>query len=169
MKFILVFVFIAATSLFADDSGTLMQNAVKAQQEGDFEGAKGLLEAAVTKDPSNSFAREQLAIVNRKVASSRALQAKLDAIVLDKIDFRDVTAREGFDFLVARINAAAPKGFRLNTVWTVPADYVKNVTLSLQTMPSSKVLQYFARQADLDVSFDEFAVNVFVPEKKTSP
>ncbi|MFA7233335.1 MAG: hypothetical protein WC076_04410 [Terrimicrobiaceae bacterium] len=45
-------------------------------------------------------------------------------------------------------------------VRTVPEDFSKKITLALDNVPGSAVLEYAAQMAGLKVSYEEFAVRI---------
>ena len=48
-------------------------------------------------------------------------------------------------------------------VWAVPENDSKKITLALENVPGSAVLEYAAKLAGLKVSYEEFAVRI-LPE-----
>jgi hypothetical protein len=168
MKAILAFLMSAAAAL-AQDESQLMKDAMTAREAGDLAGAKALLEAVIYAYPSNVLARSQLSLVTQKLIKAQALQRRLQAIVLPKVELNDASVREAFDYMIQLINRSATGGFKLNTVWLVPEDYHQNVTLRLDGIPSSEALRQVAEAAGLGLAFDEHAVKVFVPKKPGTP
>jgi len=168
MKAILALLMTAAAAL-AQDESQLMKDAMTALEAGDLNGAKALFEAVVYAHPSNAQARRQLALVTQKLVKTQALQSRLHAIVLPKVELNDASVREAFTYMVQLINRSATGGFQLNTVWLVPEDYQQNVTLRLDAIPSNDALRLVADAAGLDITFDEHAVRVSAPTKAGTP
>lgn len=137
-----------------------LQEAMKAYQAGDLAGAKGMLEAIALRDPRNQTVQTYLRMIGEKQAAQVAAKRQLDAIVIPKLEVRDVTAREAFDYAIQLINKNSTGGKKTNIVWMVPADYAGRVTLSLQDVPASEALKYLGEVGGLNVAIEEHAVKV---------
>jgi len=144
-------------SVFAAED---MQDAVKAYQSGNLAEAKAMLEQMAAKEPKNQAVQNYLRLIAAKQAGQLAMKKKIDAIIVPKVDLRDTSAHEAFEFIFQLLNRNAPQGFHPNMVWAVPEAFSKNITLSLDNVPGSAVLAYAAKLAGLKVSYEEFAVRV---------
>jgi hypothetical protein len=92
-----------------------------------------------------------------------AARRRLDGTILPKIDLRDASAKEAFDYTLQVINRSATDGKKTNIVWVVPSDYPNRVTLALDHVPASVALDYLAESAGLAVAYEEHAIKVSVP------
>jgi hypothetical protein len=144
-------------SLFAADD---MQDAVKTYQSGNLAEAKAMFEQMAAKEPKNRAVQNYLRQIATKEAGQVAMKKKIDAIIIPKVDLRDTSAHEAFEFIFQLLNRNAPQGFHPNMVWAAPESYPKNITLSLDNVPGSTALEYAAQIAGLKVSYEEFAVRV---------
>jgi type II secretory pathway component HofQ len=133
---------------------------MEAYQGGDLAGAKGMPEAIAQRDPRNQTVRTYLRMIAEKQAAQLAAKRRLDAIVIPKLEVRDVPAREAFDYAIQLINKNSTDGKKTNIVWMVPADYAGRVTLSLQDVPASEALKYLGNVGGLNVAIEEYAVKI---------
>jgi hypothetical protein len=153
---ILVLLLGAGFSFAAED----LQEAVKAYQSGSLAEAKAVFEQAAAKEPKNQTVQNYLRQIATKQAGQVAMKKKLDAITVPKIDLRETSAKEAFEYIFQLLGRNAPKGFRPNMVWAVPEPFAKTITLALDNVPGSTVLEYAAQMAGLKVSYEEFAVRI---------
>lgn len=149
-----------AGSAFAGDG---LQDAVAAYQAGKLAEAKAMFEQVAAKDPKNRAAQNYLHQIDTKMAGGLAMKRKIDAILVSKVDLRDASAHEAFEFIFQMLNRNAPQGFHPNMVWAVPGNEQKNITLALENVPGSTALEYAAKLAGVRVSYEEFAVRI-LPE-----
>lgn len=126
-------------------------------------GAKAQFDQILASDPKNQIAKNYLKLINEKAARQMAAQRKLESIVIPRLDLKDASARESFEYVIQLINKSAPEGYRANLVWVVPSDYAQRVTLSLDGVPATTALKYIAEMAGLRLSIEEFAIRVSVP------
>ncbi len=160
MRTIFFVFFLTATLTCAADD---MQEAMKAFHAGDLTGAKAALELIARNDPQNKTVPVYLRMIAAKQAGEIAARRRLDATILPKIDFRDVSAREAFEYAIQLINKNATDGKKTNIVWMVPSDFPARVTLALEQVPASVALTYIAESVGLAVAFEEHAIKVSVP------
>ena len=151
-----IFLFSAGAGFAAED----LQEAVKAYQAGNLAEAKAMFEQMAAKEPKNQAAQNYLRQIAKKQAGQLAMKKKLDAIVVSKVDLQDSSAHEAFTYIFQILNRNAPQGFHPNMVWVVPETHSKNVTLALENVPGSAVLEYAAQMAGLKISYEEFAVRI---------
>jgi hypothetical protein len=144
-------------SVFAAED---LQEAVKAYQSGRLAEAKAMFEQSAAKDPKNQIVQNYLRQIATKQAGQLLMKKKIDAIIVSKVDLRDSSAREAFDFIFQLLNRNAPQGFHPNMVWAVPENSSKKITLSLDNAPGCAVLEYAAQLSGLKVSYEEFAVRI---------
>ena len=144
-------------SVFAAED---MQDAVKTYQSGNLADAKAMFEQMAAKEPKNQAIQNYLRQIATRQAGQVAMKKKIDAIIVPKVDLRDTSAHEAFEFIFQLLNRNAPQGFHANMVWAVPENYQKNITLSLDKVPASAALEYTAQMVGLKVSYEEFAVKI---------
>ena len=149
-------IYVVGSAFAAED----LQEAVKTYQAGNLAEAKAMFEQMAAQDPKNRAVQNYLRMIATKQTGQVAMKKKLDAISISKVDLRDSSAREVFEFIFQLLNRNAPQGSHPNLVWAVPENYPKKITLSLENVPGSTALEYAAQLAGLKVSYEEFAVRV---------
>ena len=137
-----------------------LQEAVSAYQAGNLAEAKAMFEQMAVQEPKNRAVQNFLQQIAKKQAGQLAMKKKLDAITVSKVDLRDTSAHEAFTYLFQLLGRNAPEGFHPNMVWAVPENYPKKVTLALENVPGSTVLEYAAGVAGLKITYEEFAVRI---------
>lgn len=137
-----------------------LPEAVKAYQAGNLEEAKAMFEQMAAKEPKNQAVQNYLRLIAKKQAGQLAMKKKLDGIVVSKVDLQDSSAHEAFAYIFQILNKNAPQGFHPNMVWVVPETHSKKITLALENVPGSTVLEYAAQMAGLKISYEEFAVRI---------
>ena len=137
-----------------------LQEAVKTYQSGNLTEAKAMFEQMALKEPKNRTVQNYLRLIATKQSGQVTMKKKLDAISIAKVDLRETSAREAFEYIFQLLNRNAPQGFHPNMVWEVPENYPKKITLALEGVPGSAVLEYAAQVAGLKVSYEEFAVRI---------
>jgi len=157
LRVLLVVFLVFSCAVFAAED---LQEAVKIFQSGNLTEAKAMFEQVAVKEPKNRAVQNYLRLIATKQAGQVTMKKKLDAISIAKVDLRDSSAREAFDYIFQLLNRNAPPGFHPNMVWAVPENYPKKITLSLESVPGSTVLEYAAQMAGLKVSYEEFAVRI---------
>ncbi len=163
MKRLVLMLCACSSLLLAGEATTPLQDALTAYKAGDLGTAKSLFESVLISDPKNLTAKNHLRLITQKLAKSSALKASLDAILLTKLELKDVSAREAFDYTAQAINKQSKDGFRLNLIWMVPEEYPNRVNLSLDNIPASADLEYLASNAGLRIAFEDYAVKISVP------
>jgi len=95
------------------------------------------------------------------------LQSKLQRIVFPKIDFRDATVREAFDFLSAKAKSLDPDGQGVNIVLKLGDEHQAGapaggtrITLTLNNVPLIEVIKYITNLANLKYRIEPFAVSI---------
>lgn len=150
------FLFSSCAVLAVED----LQEAVKTYQAGNLTEAKAMFERLAVKEPKNRAVQNYLRLIATKQAGQATMRKKLDAISIAKVDLRESSAHEAFEFIFQLLNRNAPQGFHPNMVWEVPESYPKKITLALENVPGSTVLEYAAQMSGLKVSYEEFAVRI---------
>jgi beta-lactamase regulating signal transducer with metallopeptidase domain len=95
------------------------------------------------------------------IGEGSTLNAKLESIVLPKLDLRDASLEETIGFLRVRLRELDPDKQGVNFVITsaaMEAAREKKITLQLSNVPFSEVLRYVAELSGLQVRTDQHAV-----------
>ncbi len=95
------------------------------------------------------------------IGARTPLQAKLESMVLPKLDLRDASLEETIGFLRVRLRELDPGKQGVNFVITsaaMEAAREKTITLQLSNVPLSEVLRHVADLAGLQVRTDQHAV-----------
>jgi len=156
MAFVAIFMLSAGAGMAADE----LPEAVKAYQAGNLEEAKAMFEQMAAKEPKNQAVQNYLRLIAKKQAGQLAMKKKLDAIVVSKVDLQESSAHEAFTYIFQILNKNAPQGFHPNMVWVVPETHSGKITLALENVPGSTVLEYAAQMGGLKISYEEFAVRI---------
>lgn len=94
-------------------------------------------------------------------ASNAAAYVNLQRVILPKVDFNGVNARDALDFVSQSVRKLSPSQQPLNVVWLVPEGTdLSPITLSLQNIPAAEVMNYIAQTAGLKFDYDAYAVKV---------
>jgi thioredoxin-like negative regulator of GroEL len=167
---VLICAFLALMSLRAETptSRTPYAEAMQAFESGDQETARMLLEAVLAQDPHHQAARLYLKRISTKASAGSALQQQLKQIILPSVDLEDVAPRDAFTFLSQQVETLTEGKRHLNIVWLAPPKAGNRITLALQNVPISEVLQYLATMANLRIAYDRDAVKV-LPAVSATP
>ena len=136
-----------------------------AYMKGDLETAKANFQIVNRADPKNSVAigfLRKIAVEEAKRPQGITLQKQLEKLIVPKIEFRDATLGSALEFLK---NAAAKHSegkVAVNFVVQLSEEQTrtKTVTLSLANAPYSVVLRYVGELANVDFSYDKYAIIV---------
>jgi len=153
--------------LLAADSDAL-QAAMEAYRSKDWTTAKTLFEEVLRSQPNNAAARTMLKTAMENDIKARASARELEKIILPEVKFNEVTVREAFVYLSQKIGAARGDNKPYNIIVTVPDEVLKDksVTLALTSIPATDAIKYVAELANLQVTFDQFAVKISQPTAK---
>lgn len=138
----------------------LFQDAVRAFQEKDYATARMLFEAVVSSDPRNQPAQNYLRAIAKIEKGGGGMEASLKRIVLPKLEFNEVTAREAMAYVVQQVDKQTGGKEKVNLVWMVPDGQARSVTLSMQQVPASEAFRYIAEIAGLALAYDVHALKV---------
>ena len=165
MKTSILLASILTIAASAQDVQTLLTEAQRDFIRGDRAAAKEKFTIIQKTEPNNRMAANYLrmiAIEEKKTGTDEAasLRKTMDATIIDKIEFRDATVSEALEFLGKKI-ATAGGGAKVNIVQQLgDADKGTKVTISLNKVPASEALKYVATLANLEVSYEKFAIVV---------
>lgn len=168
LRFILPAILTFATGAFADDVTDLMSDAQRTYVRGELAGAKDKFRLVLKLDPNNRTAQGYL----RRIAADEATQTAgkaapnatetaLKKIILDKVDFKDATLVELLEYLRQKGNLLGEGKVAVNFVFRLE-EQAKNtkVTLTLQKVPFTEVLRYIGELANVQFSFEPYAIVV---------
>jgi hypothetical protein len=95
------------------------------------------------------------------------ISAKLDKIIIPKVEFIDCEIDEALDFLRKRARDLDPAGKGVNIILQVPTDFDRScytVTFSLKDIPLRDAIDYVARSVNLETKVERSAVVVSLPQ-----
>lgn len=97
---------------------------------------------------------------------NKSVLEKLNATIFPKIDTKEASPREVFDFIAERAKAVSPDGTGVSFIWKgeQPANPPK-LTYRADHMPLLEVIRYTAELSGLEVTIDPFAVVLSPLEK----
>jgi hypothetical protein len=134
-----------------------------AYTKGDFQAAKEAFEMAYQLDSRNTVAIGYLKALKRDEATrpkSVPMERQLAGVMIPKIQFQDATLGSAVDYLKSTVKRQTNNQMSVNIVVQLPAEEMatKTVTLNLSNVPFTEALKYLASVANLDVSFDKYAI-----------
>ena len=153
---------------FADDVTDLMSDAQRTYVRGDLAGAKEKFRVVLKLDPNNRTAQGYV----RRIAADEATQtagkpapnnteAALKKIILEKVDFKDATLVELLEYLRQKGNQLGEGKVAVNFVYQLEEQAkAAKVTLTLQKVPFTEVLRYVGELANVQFSFEPYAIVV---------
>lgn len=150
-------VFLGVAGLRAAAAPEDYARAVRAYAAGDLETAETLFRQVVATDPGNTAANAFLARIAKQKPPGGGLRARLEKLIVPKVDFRDASLGAVIDYLP---KVAAEQKVALNLVRMFPADYgtEKKISLSLENVPMTSVLDYVAQLGGLKLEYQAHAV-----------
>ena len=160
---------------FAESAQELLTQAQVAYQKGEVETAKKLFKAVLQADPRNPTAISFLKLiagVEKKKPAGASTQKQLEGLIVPKVEFKEATLGSVLDFLKQTAAKVSDGKTAVNFVVQLPEDQVKKtVTLSLTNVPMSEVLRYLGGLADIDFTYEKYAVLVkpHVAAPQTAP
>ena len=146
-----------------------MQESLTAAQtaymKGDMETAKKNFQTVIKADPKNQVAigfLRKIAVDEAKKPPVSTTQKQLEKLILPKVEFRDATLGSALEFLKQAAVKNSEGKVAVNFVVQLPEDQVKTqtLTLSLTSMPYSEVLRYVGELANVEFTYDKFAIVV---------
>ena len=165
-----------ATASFAESTQELLTQAQVAYQRGEIEKAKKLFTAVVQADPGNPTAigfLRKIAGEEKNKPGTSSIQKQMETLMIPKVEFKEATLGSVLDFLKQTAAKVSDGKAAVNFVVQLPEDQVKTktVTLSLTNVPMSEVLRYLGGLADVDFSYEKYAILVkpHVATSQTAP
>jgi|688.fasta_scaffold16795_10 hypothetical protein len=142
----------------------LYAQSIHAMNEGDVTKAEQNLRAILKVQPQHPQARYQLSqlTLNREKFAARARQLKMERTKIASVDFSGATVDECLDTLTTLIGDASEKSFSPNFVISDKNKKLesKTITLKLDNVPASQILNYIASNAECSVRYEEHAITV---------
>ncbi len=163
MKTFIILASILTLAASAQDLQTLLSEAQRDFIRGDKAGAKEKFTLVQKADPKNRLANTYLSLIAAEEKKnggdeSAGLRKAMEAIIIDKVEFRDATVSEALEFLGKKISAS---GGKVNIVQQAgEAEKAVKITISLSNISASEALRYVAGLANLEVGYEKFAVVV---------
>ena len=149
----------------AESTQELLTAAQTAYMKGDLETAKKNFQAVNTADPKNQIAigfLRKIAVEETKRPQTSTLQKQLQTLIVPKVEFREATFGSALEFMKQAAVKNSNGKVAVNFVVQLPEDQMKTltVTLSLSNTPYSEVLRYLCDLANVDFTYDKFAIVV---------
>jgi hypothetical protein len=159
---------ILATGAFAQDVADLLSEAQRAYVRGDVKAAKEKFDLVLKVDPNNRIAishKRRILAEEAKDAAQKgpvnATKAMLESVKIPKIDFREAALGDALEFLKKKGNQIAGEKAQINFVMQLDeATKAKKITLTLQDVPFTEVVRYMGQLADVEFSYEAFAIVV---------
>lgn len=99
---------------------------------------------------------------NTNAPSTVGITRKLSSIIFPKIDFRDATVRDAFEFLAMKSKSLDPEGQGIHFVLKLGdgSGSGTRITLTLNNVPLIEVVKYVTNLANLKYKIEPFAVSI---------
>lgn len=168
---------LAATVLFAQISlalspQDLLTEAQRDYLRGDTDGAKQKFEQVLELQPRNLTAQNYLRMIaaqEKTGGGAGEMEKQLQALILDKVEFKDASVGSVLDYLKQNAARASKEKINVSFVVQVPAAVMdsKKVTLSLRNLPFTEVLRYLGELTGFQFVIEKYAI--LVREKTEAP
>ncbi len=143
----------------ADDLHVIYEEGRAAFNAGAFELAREKLNQVAAKNPNHGPTQAMLATINQKLgADNSQLRKAYGSVVLDKIDFADVSLEEAVEALRILSRKASGDKVSPNIIIKNPEIGKKTVTINLSKVPLTEVLNYLAELTGARITYDKNAV-----------
>jgi len=147
----------------AQSSQQLLTEAQRAYISGNAEVAKAKFQAVLKLDPENVSARNYLRMIatSEKLSDSAGtLQKQLQAIVLDKVEFKEATFGSALDYLKQQVAKSTGGKTQVSFVVQLPPEFVQEqkVTIDLASIPFTEALHYVCEMAGAEYKIEKYAV-----------
>lgn len=151
----------AAASAHAEDLNALFQQGRAAFYKGDMDKARDLLSRVAAANPKHQETANMLAFIhaNHKPVEN-TLKQQYAAVILPKVEMRDVTFTEALDALRALSKNATGGKVSPNVIVKGAELGQRKLNLSLSNVPLTEVLNYMAELVDARATYDKHAVIV---------
>ena len=165
MKTLLLAIAVLGTALItvparaADDTYVLFEEGKAAFQAGQFDIAREKLNKVAERNPNHVPTQAMLAQIKQKIGvDNTKLRTAYATVIIDKIDFADVSLEEAVEAL--RLLAKKASGDKVvpNIIIKSPEIAQKTVSLNLSKVPLTEVLNYLAEVTGSRITYDTSAV-----------
>ncbi len=166
MKTLLLLAAAALTSVMlptpapaADNTQALYEEGRALYHAGAYEQAREKLRQVAARNPNHAPTQAMLAAIHQQLgADNSQLRKAYAAVVLEKVDFADVTLEEALEALRILSRKASGDKVSPNIIIKSPEVGKKPVTISLSNVPLTEVLNYLAELAGARLTYDKNAV-----------
>jgi tetratricopeptide (TPR) repeat protein len=165
MKTLLLAIAVLGTALItvparaADDTYVLFEEGKAAFQAGQFEIAREKLNKVAERNPNHVPTQAMLAQIKQKIGvDNTKLRNTYATVIIDKIDFADVSLEEAVEALRMLAKKASGDKVVPNIIIKSPEIGQKTVTLNLSKVPLTEVLNYLAEVTGARLTYDTSAV-----------
>ncbi|HSI64126.1 MAG TPA: hypothetical protein VLE43_13445 [Candidatus Saccharimonadia bacterium] len=143
----------------ADDTYVLFEEGKAAFQAGQFEMAREKLSTVAERNPNHLPTQAMLAQIKQKIGvDNTKLRKAYSSVIIEKIDFADVSLEEAVDALRLLSKKASGDKVVPNIIIKSPEIGKKSVTLTLSKVPLTEVLNYLAELTGAKLTYDTSAV-----------
>jgi hypothetical protein len=178
MKTILCLTFLSlVTVLTAQEKNTpvaakitiqeLYQRAVTEMNQGKVAAAEQDFQAILRAQPQHPQALYALNLLksNRANYAARSRLHRMKAIQIDRVDYADASLTEALESLSAQVTKASADKFVPNFIVKDPQKKFESaqLTLQLQNVPASQVLNYIVDHVQAKVLYEEHAILIIAP------
>lgn len=140
------------------DLNTVFQQGRAAFYRGDMETAKALLLQVAAVNPNHFETKALLAQINTYAKTDTSLKKTYGGVTIPKIDFNEVTLSEALQALGAMSKNASAGKVTPNFIVKNPEMGKKMLTLSLENIPMTDVIDYLAQMAGGKAVYEKHAV-----------
>lgn len=142
-----------------DDLHTLYQDGRAAFFANQFDIAREKLAKVLAVNPQHTQSRAMMAQIEQKLGADNVMLRKsYEKIIIDKIEFTDVELSEAIQAVRMKTKAATQDKVVPNVIVKSPEIGKKLVSINLNNMPLSEVLNYLAQLAGARITYDKSAV-----------
>lgn len=143
----------------ADDTYILFEEGKAAFQAGQFEIAREKLSKVAERNPNHTPTNAMLATIRQKIGvDNTKLRTAYSSVIIEKIDFADVSLEEAVEALRMLAKKASGDKVVPNIIIKSPEIAQKTVSLNLNKVPLTEVLNYLAEVTGAKLTYDTAAV-----------
>ena len=160
-----------AQNLFAQTTASqVLGDAQRAYYSGNLELAKTKFMQVLDVDPKNPTANNFLGMIRAHEKATgnpgAQIEKQFKTLVLPKVELREVSVGDALDRLKQLAAKQSEGKLQANFVTKLPQETIgQKVTLSLVNVPFTEALRYLGELADLQFSFEKYAI---VVKKRTA-
>lgn len=148
-----------APLIAADDLNALYQNGRAAFHQGDYATAQALLSRVAAANPTHTDTQNMLRYIKTHAKPGVSnLRHEYEAVIIPKVDLRDVTLAEAVEGLGGLAKNASGGKVGLNVILKGTNLRTRKVNLSLTQVPLSQLLEYIAQLTESKLSYEKHAV-----------